>query len=208
MLNVSVFRLSVTCSCLPLVSQSRYPGADYNPCVSRWCNVVYLIWNDRQSLSFKAEFEVCSIVWESPPNLKDPHVVSGDRAQDASSGKRLLTFIDCVMKVFWTGGADICQTGWGMFSWIPVLEENLVVKCSSSSRPCDNIWSVVALEAVFSLLLPSCRRQIPLLCQVNTGAGSSAHSFTCNYKYYGYALCNLKNRAAAAAALYVNQPSV
>lgn len=55
----------------------------------------------------------------------------------------------------------LLKTGWSMSPWIPTLKENLVVKAFLSSV-CGNIGSEVALEAVSSLPLASCRRQQPL----------------------------------------------
>lgn len=52
------------------------------------------------------------------------------------------------------------KTGWGTLAWILVLKENLVVKCSLFLSWHDNIWSMVALEAVFlTSFKKSCRQQ-------------------------------------------------
>lgn len=108
------------------------------------------------------------------------------------------------MEIFCDHKADICMWDsvltmrWGMFnpeflSWMRIWLWDV-----PSSWLCDNIWSVVALEAISIIT-----RQRVLPLQVNTGSRSS---LTSNHWFFSLQFWENINRPAASA--YQDQPLV
>lgn len=173
-------------------------------------------------------FEVCRALWESTPNLNGLYLILGNNYLDASLwGKRL--YIHSPFS--WPSLSSVCssgalrwkfsgisqqifaceiflKTGWGMLSWIPVLEQNLVVKCSFSLECLITSDHSQHLRLFSSRASASGRRNSLSLRQVNTGSGSSAHSFTGGDWFYGFLLCILRRKHKQTSCCSIPAPTI